>query len=513
MDEQLTDERATAAPGDGALVVASPAWDRLEQQIAWYDRESTQSQRWFKGLKIVQIVTAAAIPVAAAASAPLTLLGAGGRAHRRARGPAAAAAVPGELDRYRSTCERLRAERFLYLSRAGPYAAAAAKLCSRHGWRDSSHRRTPPGWRTARTPATRRAPTDDAGSRSRSELPEPKVFISYRRQETSAYAGRLYDSMAAAFGDANVFMDVDLAPGIDFVDRITNAVSACHVLIVVMGPRWATVTDEDGGVRIADAEDFVRLEVGTALRRSDVTVIPVLVSGARMPDGDDLPSDLRPLTRRNALELSDGRWRDDVRRLRAGWRNCSPGPPRSTAVAPHRNGGAAAESSGRAAPAPAVRGRPGEDRGRGNHGRGSDRAGRGWARKRAARQALQPRPGAQADGDVDAGRARDRDLAHGPLRPAVDRPQHSARARDRRGRVRARRRDLVLPGAKALRPGGHGARLCRPRRRDGWAHGPALGAAAPRNRTRRGDRRQGSSSASSSPLAATCRPCWSPSAP
>jgi TIR domain len=73
---------------------------------------------------------------------------------------------------------------------------------------------------------------------SRSDLPEPKVFISYRREETSAYAGRLYDSMATEFGDGNVFMDVDLAPGIDFVERITNAVSACHVLIVVMGPRW-----------------------------------------------------------------------------------------------------------------------------------------------------------------------------------------------------------------------------------------------------------------------------------
>ena len=146
-------------------------------------------------------------------------------------------------------------------------------------------------------------------------LPEPKLFISYRRGETSAYAGRLYDSMAATFGDGNVFMDVDLKPGIDFVDRITSAVSACHVLIVVMGPRWASTTDEDGAVRLADPEDFVRLEVGTALKRSDVTVIPVLVSGAKMPDGDDLPAEVRALTRRNALELSDGRWRYDIDRL------------------------------------------------------------------------------------------------------------------------------------------------------------------------------------------------------
>ena len=123
MDEQRTDERATAAPGDGALVAASPAWERLEQQIAWYDRESTQSQRWFKGLKIVQIVTAAAIPVAAAASAPLTLLGAAGALIVVLEGLQQLQQYQENWITYRSTCERLRAERFLYLSRAGPYAA------------------------------------------------------------------------------------------------------------------------------------------------------------------------------------------------------------------------------------------------------------------------------------------------------------------------------------------------------------------------------------------------------
>ena len=67
--------------------------------------------------------------------------------------------------------------------------------------------------------------------------------------------------------------------------------------------------------RLADPEDFVRLEVETALRRTDVTPIPVLVAGARMPNREDLPPELRPITRRNALELSDQRWRYDVGRL------------------------------------------------------------------------------------------------------------------------------------------------------------------------------------------------------
>jgi TIR domain-containing protein len=153
-----------------------------------------------------------------------------------------------------------------------------------------------------------------AGPSESADVPAPKVFISYRREETAAYAGRLYDAMVPQFGERNVFMDVDLEPGIDFVQRITAAVGACHVLIVVMGPRWATIEDEDG-VRIAEPGDFVRLEVATALRRSDVTVIPVLVSGARMPDPDDLPPDIAPITRRNALEVSDTRWRYDVGRL------------------------------------------------------------------------------------------------------------------------------------------------------------------------------------------------------
>jgi TIR domain len=141
---------------------------------------------------------------------------------------------------------------------------------------------------------------------------EPKVFICYRREDTAAHAGRLYDAMVARFGERNVFMDVDLAPGVDFVERITKVVSDCLVLIVVMGRNWATAKDEGGGARIADPTDFVRLEVETGLSRPDVTPIPVLVSGAQMPKREDLPPELQAITRRNALELSDARWGYDV---------------------------------------------------------------------------------------------------------------------------------------------------------------------------------------------------------
>jgi hypothetical protein len=143
----------------------------------------------------------------------------------------------------------------------------------------------------------------------------PKVFLSYRREETAGHSGRLYDVMSSRFGDSNVFMDVDIPPGVDFVNRITEAVSDCHVLLVIMGPQWATISNGAALPRIFDPGDFVRLEVETGLKRSDVAVIPVLVGGAKMPGPEAMPAPLRPLTRRNAIELSDTRWRFDVDRL------------------------------------------------------------------------------------------------------------------------------------------------------------------------------------------------------
>ena len=142
-----------------------------------------------------------------------------------------------------------------------------------------------------------------------------KVFICYRREETAPYAGRLYDAMVSRFGEDNVFMDVDMAPGVDFEQRITEVVSGCVALLIVMGPHWADTTEGEMGRRIDNPGDFVRLEVETGLHRPDVTPIPVLVNGARMPRREDLPAEIRGIARRNAIELSNGRWSYDVGRL------------------------------------------------------------------------------------------------------------------------------------------------------------------------------------------------------
>jgi TIR domain/WD domain, G-beta repeat len=146
-------------------------------------------------------------------------------------------------------------------------------------------------------------------------VPSGGVFISYRRQETSHLAGRLFDRLAYQFGDDQVFMDVDtIEPGVDFAEAIAQAVGTCQVLLAVVGPQWLTATDEAGRRRLEDPNDIVRLEVEAAMQR-DVRVIPVLVEGAVMPRRDELPESLAGLARRHALRVHHDSFRSDAQRL------------------------------------------------------------------------------------------------------------------------------------------------------------------------------------------------------
>ena len=145
----------------------------------------------------------------------------------------------------------------------------------------------------------------------------PRIFISYRRGDSAGHAGRIYDHLIAHFGQGQVFMDVDaIRPGVDFVEVVQEAIGASDCLIAVIGTEWLTASDstEIGGRRLEDPDDMVRLEIATALERG-IPVIPVLVQGAQMPRGNDLPDVLKPLASRNALEVSDTRFRSDVDRL------------------------------------------------------------------------------------------------------------------------------------------------------------------------------------------------------
>jgi outer membrane protein assembly factor BamB len=143
----------------------------------------------------------------------------------------------------------------------------------------------------------------------------PGIFISYRRDDSAGYAGRLYDALASEFGKRRVFMDVNaIQPGEDFVQLIQERVAACDYLIAVIGRNWLKSVDDKGLPRLQNPEDFVRLEIAHALARG-ILVIPVLVGGAPMPPAAALPGDLKALSTRNALEIHDELFAESVQRL------------------------------------------------------------------------------------------------------------------------------------------------------------------------------------------------------
>jgi len=142
-----------------------------------------------------------------------------------------------------------------------------------------------------------------------------KVFISYRRDDSAGYVMALRGEMNRRFGDRQIFLDVeDIPAGSDFVKVIENTVGNCEALLAIIGPFWLKATNSHGRRRLDDPRDFVRLEIGTALRRG-IPVIPVLVGNVDMPAEDDLPTDLKPLARMQGKALSNERWDADVASL------------------------------------------------------------------------------------------------------------------------------------------------------------------------------------------------------
>jgi chemotaxis protein histidine kinase CheA len=143
-----------------------------------------------------------------------------------------------------------------------------------------------------------------------------QVFINYRRSESAGHAGRLYDTLVNEVGEGRVFMDIDAIDlGVEYAQEIDRAVGTCDVLLAIIGRGWLTAADEDGHPRLQDPEDFVRLELESALRRGDIRIIPVLIQGASMPRRSELPESLQRLSQFQAHELSDNRFRYDTNRL------------------------------------------------------------------------------------------------------------------------------------------------------------------------------------------------------
>jgi hypothetical protein len=132
------------------------------------------------------------------------------------------------------------------------------------------------------------------------------VFISYRRSDSAAIAGRIRDRLADYYGADAIFIDIDSIPvGIDFRQQIQEAITKNDLVLAVIGPKWIG-SKKAGATRISDYEDPIRLEIETALNHG-IPLIPVVVGGATMPKDSALPDSLQKLCFLNAAEVDDGR--------------------------------------------------------------------------------------------------------------------------------------------------------------------------------------------------------------
>jgi hypothetical protein len=142
-----------------------------------------------------------------------------------------------------------------------------------------------------------------------------KVFISYRRQDAMAYAGWLFTLLTRGALRNRVFIDVDtIQKGEDFTKALEEHLAQCDVMLVLIGQNWLDARDSNDRRRLDDPDDFVRLEVKTALLRG-VSVIPLLFDGAPMPKVERLPDDLKPLANRQNYTISYGTFARDVEGL------------------------------------------------------------------------------------------------------------------------------------------------------------------------------------------------------
>lgn len=139
-----------------------------------------------------------------------------------------------------------------------------------------------------------------------------RIFVNYRRGDDPGYTQALYQKLETEFGRDALFMDVEgyIKAGDDFVHVLESQVDQSDVLLVVIGPRWIDAKSEDGLRRLDNPDDFVRIEIVSALER-EKRVIPVLVNNAAMPRSDELPEPLKPLARRNARRLTIDRFAAD----------------------------------------------------------------------------------------------------------------------------------------------------------------------------------------------------------
>jgi hypothetical protein len=128
LDATLSRWPAVTGPAAKRLASVEPkakgvdaTFARLDEEIDWYDSKSVR-QRFYKTLKVAELLAAAAIPVIASADAPIVAAGVLGAIVVVLEGIQHLNQYRANWTAYRSTCEAPKHEKYLFLAGAGPYA-------------------------------------------------------------------------------------------------------------------------------------------------------------------------------------------------------------------------------------------------------------------------------------------------------------------------------------------------------------------------------------------------------
>ena len=137
------------------------------------------------------------------------------------------------------------------------------------------------------------------------------LFISYRRSDSEQVAGRIFDFLSDRYGEEHIFFDTEAIPGaVDFRRRIQSAIDESSSVLAIIGPDWVRKQTSNKSFfpwrRNRNSTDFVEVEIEAAIR-CRVPIIPLLVSDANMPEGEDLAPSIRSIVNLNALNVRGGR--------------------------------------------------------------------------------------------------------------------------------------------------------------------------------------------------------------
>lgn len=140
-----------------------------------------------------------------------------------------------------------------------------------------------------------------------------EIFINYRRDDEPGMAALLYSELEKTFSPDRIFMDVEdgISPGHDFVRVLEEQVAQCNIMLAMIGKGWLSAADDEGRRRLDNPEDFVRIEIESAIRLGKL-VIPVLLNKTEMPRARELPDSIKSFARCHAVWFTQQRFRVDA---------------------------------------------------------------------------------------------------------------------------------------------------------------------------------------------------------